>query len=313
MYQFLLALLMLCCLPPCVATAQDAASLVPRVGLNRLAMGIADGPAPLRADLARIALSELAAVYAAEAEVARQDMLSRAKQRELSTWANAVAKLATDYATLAESVTLTTPVHLSIGPESNLHLVVAGRLVVVSSPRMREQAEFEQRVITRFCELNRCEGLLDEPATAVATTIDGKTSATQWSFSQQAGPVCGTSDGLEFQFMNMDNLARKRRVCARVVTELNTLAAAIAQKTADGVRVDWNRLAIHSLPDGEEHHVMLNGVGDYLQLPLPALAVREGMFIVVRPWLAAKVNGEHYSLVVLHAGRRLAAPGQTLE
>jgi hypothetical protein len=312
MYRDLLVLLLLYCLPLGTAMAQGVAHLAPVSGLNRLAANIANGPAPLRSDLARIAFTELAAVYADEAERAHREMRDRAKQRELSSWAAAVRDLAAEFAALAETVTPDTPVQVSIGPEHGLYLLVEGRPVMVSSPRMREQVAFEQRVIAHFCALNQCRGLLDEPAMATAATATGKTATPQWSFSQVAGPVCGTGDGLEFQFMNADNIGRKRAACARIVSELNTLATALTQQTAGGIRLDWNRLAIHPLPDGDEQ-VILNGEGDYLRLRLPVLAARPELFAVLRSWLAAKVKGRLYPLVVLHAERMLEPPGQTLE
>ena len=315
MYTPRLIRVLLCCLPLCtgLTQAQVAAQPAPVYRLNRLAAHLADGPAPLRADLARIAISELAAAYTDEAGRARRDRRHRSQQGDLWRWAAAVERLAANYTALAESITPDTPVQVSIGPSDSVYLIVAGRPVGVSSPRMREQAAFEQRVIARFCELNRCEDLLDEPDTPAAPATAYQPSTAQWSFSQQAGPVCGTGDGLEFQFQNTDNLERKRAVCAQVVAELNTLAAAIAHDQAGGIRVDWNTLAVRTLPDGDAQQVTLNGEGDYLQLSLPALAMRQDLLAIVRPWLAAKVNGQRYSLVVINAGQRLAAPGQVLE
>ncbi|MGB5259257.1 MAG: hypothetical protein WBO34_01905 [Gammaproteobacteria bacterium] len=297
------------------ATAQDAqfpAYSTPTYRLNELAMAIADEHVMLRVDLARIALSELAAIYDEEAEQARRDMRLKAEKPGLWRWSTAVKDLAADYATLAGSITLTTPIEVRVGPDNSLHLVINGRLVAVSSPRMNEQLAFEQHVIEQFCNLNRCADLLDDPAIALVPMTSQRSVDTRWSFSQGMGPVCETTDGLQFQFRNMDNLDRKRDACSRAVRELNDLASAIARNMAAGVRVDWGRLAIHPLADGNEQ-VTLNREGDYLRLPLPALAERKELFIIVRPWLAAKSQGTPYQLVVLHAGELLGPPGFPLE
>jgi hypothetical protein len=315
MHRYLLLLPLLGGLLVCTAPtrAQQAAHPAPAYRLNRLAANIADGPAMLRADLARIAIDELAMAYADEAARARRDKRRRAQQSDLWRWAAAVEGLAAEYSALAATITFDTPVEINVGPDDDLHLVVAGRSVVVGNPRMREQAAFEQRVIARFCELNLCRDLLDEPDLPVTATAAARRHAEpQWSFSQQAGPVCSTDDGLEFQFRNMEDIGRKREACARVAAELNTLAMAIAQDVAGGIRVDWNRLVIQHLPDGDEQ-VILNGEGDYLRLSLPLLVARQELINVVRPWLAAKVSGQRYTLVVLNAGRLLAPPGRPME
>lgn len=294
------------------AIALKPAFATPTYRLNALAMAIADEHVILRVDLARIALSELAAIYDEEAERARRDMRHKAKKPGLWRWSAAVKELAAEYAALADSITFTTPIEVSIGAENSLYLAIDGRMVAVSSPRMNDQADFEQRVITQFCNLNRCEDLLDNPDIAVASPVPQRSDETRWSFSQGAGPVCETADGLQFQFRNMDNLGRKRDICARAVTELNAIASAIARDMEAGVRIDWNRLEISPLADGDEM-VTLNREGDHLRLRLPTLVERAELFIIVRPWLAAKAQGTPYSLVVLHAGQLLGTPGHPLE
>ena len=288
------------------------ARATPAYRLNDLAIAITDEPVTLRVDLARIALAELATIYDEEAERARRDVHRQGRKSGLMRWSRAVRDLALDYATLAESITLSTPVEVSIGPENSLYLTVDGRMVAVSSPRMNEQLEYEQRVIEQFCSLNRCEDLLNDPAILVKTTTPQPTGMTRWAFSQHMGPVCETADGLQFQFRNLENLGRKRDTCARVVDELNTLSAAIARHTAVGTRVDWDQLIIAPQTDGNDQ-VTLNLEGDFLRLPLPYLAEREQLLIVIRPWLAAKVRGTPYTLVVLHAGELLGPPGYPLE
>ena len=281
--------------------AQNTAQHAPAYSLNQLAARVADEPVPLQSDLARIALTELAAVYADEAEQARYEMRHRAKKPALRRWSVAVQKLADDYAALAETVTLSTPIQVSIGPEGSLYLQLDGKLVVVSSPRMNEQSAFEQRVVERFCNLNRCADLLDAPVLPVPAKTRITRTTTLWSFSQNAGPTCISRDGLEFMFKNSDNLVQKRDACARVVAELNILATALAREIATGTRIDWRQLAVHARVDGDEQ-VSLNGTGHYLRLPLPTLAPRRELLKRVRPWLAAKTQGTPVTFVILNAG-----------
>jgi hypothetical protein len=299
--------LICCLLVPAMAPTQAAAQ--PR--LNQLAARLAEGPASLQADLARIALSELAAVYADEAQRAQQDMRRHPDDHNLHGWAAGVQRLSNDYATLADTVSADTPIELGIGPDHSLNLIVAGRLAVISSPRMNEQAAFEQRIIGQFCTLNRCEDLLDDPVASEG--VDSTSPPPQWNFSDQAGPVCTSDDGLEFQFRTLDNLDRKRAACASAVTELHRLSSAITRETATGIRVDWGTLAIYSRPDPDQQKVVLNSNGDSVQLSLPFLAAQQELFAMVRPWLAANVRDERYTLVVINAGRLLAPPGQALE
>jgi hypothetical protein len=279
--------------------------------LGQLAASLADAPAPLQADLARIALSELAAVYSDEADRAQQDTRHRTGDKKLYGWVAGVRRLAQEYTTLAESVSDDTPIRLAMGPDHSLHLQVGGQLVVISSPRMNEQTAFEQRIVSKFCQAHRCEGLVGEPANYAAA--ESASEHAQWEFSDHAGPSCRNGDGLVFQFASMTHLKQKRVACDTALAELYRLAVAIARESATGIRVDWGAVAIYNRPEPDQQKVVLNHHGDSLQLSLPFLSERPQLFNLVRPWLAANVRGVHYSLVIINAGGLLATPGHTLE
>ncbi|UCC57188.1 MAG: hypothetical protein JSU75_05535 [Gammaproteobacteria bacterium] len=301
-------LIFLCALSLC-APLLPAQEQMPSYALSQLAEGIADGPAVLRSDLAQIALDEMALEYAREAEQARTEMRRWKKKASLARWSGEVQKLADHYADLAVTITPATPIDIRTGPDGSLYLHVAGQLVVVTIPRMNEQYAFEQQIAARFCEINHCADLVDEPVPAVPAKRPVLRAKTLWSFSQDAGPTCSSPDGLEFMYRNTDNLGQKRETCARVVGELKVLAKAIEGEIATGARVDWQRLAIHTLAEGGEQ-VILNGTGDTLVLSLPTLAPRPELLKRIRPWLTAKVNGTPYTLVILHAEQLLAPAKQ---
>lgn len=260
----------------------------------------------MRADFAVAAIAEMVVDYNAEANRARREARSHAGDRDLGRWAVAVDTYAAKLTIIANSVTPDTPVTVAIGADNSISLDIDGTPVLVSSPRVREQSAFEQRVLDRFCTLYPCDDLIAEyrPAQTTVTTTD---TQTYWSFSQQAGPTCSTGDGLEFQFQDMTNIGGKRKACDSIVKELNALATALAWNLSNGNRIDWNRLAIHTLPGGEEHQVELAGGGSTIRLPLPALAETSRLFELVRPWLAAKVGGQpDYRLVIINADELMA-------
>jgi hypothetical protein len=303
-------LYLLLCLPPCPAGARQPASDLPlspaTSQIKRLAAALDDAPKTMRADFAVAAIAEMVLDYTEEANRARREARSHARDRDLGRWAVAVDTYATKLTAIANSVTPDTPVTVAIGADNSISLDINGTPVLVSSPRVREQHDFEQRVLNRFCTLYPCDDLIAEyrPAQTAITYTD---TETYWSFSQQAGPTCSTGDGLEFQFQDMTNIGGKRKACASIVEELNALATALAWNLSNGNRIDWNRLAIHALPGGEEHQIELTGSGNTLRLPLPALAETSRLFELVRPWLAAKVVGQSsYRLVIINADELMA-------
>ena len=305
-------ILLLTCLLATPAGAGPVMALQPALRLTTLATRLADGPAPLQADLARIALQALSDVYAQEAERARQDLRNQPRNHDLQGWIAGVQRLAQEYAALAEQITPDTPVELSVGPDHSLHMVVDGRLVVVSSPRMNEQRTFEQDIIRQFCTLNRCDDLVQMPEAAALPGAEAN-PAIQWTFSEHVGPSCSSGDGLVFQFRNLRNLARKRTACASALSELHRLAAAIGHEIAAGARMDWDALAIYDRPEPDRQKVVLNHDGESVQLSLPFLSTHPELLQQVVPWLDAKVRGRPFSLVLINAGERLGVHGDATD
>jgi hypothetical protein len=302
--------LLLCCLNPHPALARDPAPETPTASaslqINRLAAALVDAPEAMRADFAVAAIAEMIVDYNAEADLARREARTHARDHDLERWAAAVDAYAAELTSIANSVAPDTPVRVAIGTGNNISLEIDGTPVLVSSPRVREESAFEQRVLDRFCNLYPCDDLIAEyrPPQPVAAT---SSSEIHWSFSQQAGPSCSTGDGLEFQFQDMTDIGRKRAACERVIKELNVLAQAITARLSYGSRIDWNRLSIRSLPGEEEQQVELAGAGSSIRLPLAALSETTRLFELVRPWLAAKVAGQsEYRLVVINAGSLMA-------
>lgn len=291
---------------PCGPAAGAAVEPAGRPPLARLAARLGDGPAPLRADLAGAAAMELAAAYGREADRARAELQRRPGDRDLRRWMRAVEDLAADMAALAARVTPLTPVEVRIGPDNGVQLIVEGRPMLVNSPRPREQRALERRVIERFCSLNLCSADLLEEAVPAQTPPASAAAAPLWSFSR-AGPVCSTDNGLEFQFDSPSDLREKRSACTAVVAQLEHLAEAVAHDIAEGARIDWNALALIATSDPERQRLRLNREGDELQVRAPALLAAPELFALTRSWLAARVRGERYHLVILHADRLMAA------
>jgi len=294
----------LCGLLLLAAAASAAGAGQPLSRLNRIAIAISKEAEPVRADFALIAISEMTAAHTAEAERARQDARSSKNRRDLLRWAGAVDDYAAELAAVGETLTPETPVDISLGHDNSIYLNIAGRPVVVGTPRAQAQAEFEQRIIERFCAAYRCDDFVAGLEPAVARPVPGQPPS--WSFSQYAGPSCSTADGLELQFRTMQDLRRKREICSQLVAELYQLLAAIDTESGAGVRLDWNRLEIRGNPGAEQQLVVLNGNGDTLLLAVPGLAEVPDFLHRSLPWLAARVRGESYHLVLLNADSLLA-------
>jgi hypothetical protein len=285
------------------AANQAAASAV-----VQLARVLQDSPLPMRSDFAWLALTQMAEFYSEEAVRARTETRNTARAGDVSQWAAAVDGYARKLAALAGTITSVTPISVSVGSDDSVQIYVAGQPVILTEAISGQQSVYEQRLLDRFCTLYICEDLLPDleaggraiPATSAAAAD----TTAYWSFSQHAGPVCMTDDGLEFQFQQLAGLGEKRAACSRVVAELGELARAIAYEQQQGVRINWDVLQVLPAPADEPQRVLL-AAGVEIRLLLPMLADIPKLLGIVRPWLTARVRGEDYPLVVLNADRLL--------
>jgi hypothetical protein len=268
-------------------------------------MALADAPEPMRADFAVIAIAQMAEVHRAEAERARQEAPQLAKDRDPLRWAGAVDAYAAQLLAIADAISPQTTVIIKTGAANDVYLVIDGTPVMVNGPVATQQVAFEQQIIERYCTLYPCNELLAGYQAPLPPSQSDQ-AATHWSFSQNAGPVCSSADGLEFQFRDMENLPGYRKACAQIMAELDTLVRGIRHSRSSGVRVEWNSLAIHALSGSEHHQITLNTAGAVILAPLPGLATTPQLLTLVGPWLASRVSGNSYRLVVINADRHLA-------
>jgi len=272
----------------------------------QLARVLHDSPLPMRSDFAWLALTQMAGFYIEEAARARMESRNTPRARDAMQWAASVEDYARKISTLADSITSATAIDISVGIDGSVQIYVEKQPVILTGAISGQQSVYEQRVLERFCILYSCEDLLPaldigarEPA-AASTSRDEATA--YWSFSQHAGPVCMTDDGLEFQFQQMTGLGEKREACNRAVAELGELAGAMIREQQQGVRIDWSALQVLPAAADEPQRVRLAAHVE-IRLQLPMLAEHPELLRIVRPWLQARIRGESYSLVVLNAGR----------
>jgi len=303
--------LLLCAALGCLALARpslaDAGQLAASEAIDRLAKRLQGAPLALRSDLARAVLSELILAYGQEAIRARSEFRRTSFPAGSSRWTVAVDALVRDLQRLLEGLSPQTPVQVSAQGVQTLYVIVDGNPVLLIGPRADENRLLEQRVLERFCSRNDCDDLIGDRQSK-ASVAGHSGSPALWRFSDPAGPVCASGDGLELQFRNDVYLEEKREACTRIMAELDRLANRLRNGIESGKTVDWNRLAIDSTTGANLQRIVLNGEGDYVVMSLPSLARANKLFVQVLPWLAARVGEKRYNLVILNADTKLGLP-----
>lgn len=260
------------------------------VKLGDLAEALSGGPTYMQADFAWSAVYEMSLAFAEEAGDGRADLARHKNKRDLRRWTRNIQDYAEHLATIAEAITIDTPVSVGRDGGGQVQLVIAGRPIIVSGPRISEPGALEKRIIARFCGLHPCDAFRPAVARsepAVASRPRRRTVSTEWRFDGRGGALCVAANGIELRFADTDGLAAKRRWCRDLAVELEALAQRLAELSAN--TLDWKALAVLD-DDGIRTLVHLNKDGDYFEQYLPLLAADPRLLTRSHSWLRTRVK-----------------------
>jgi len=254
-----------------------------------------------RAGFTGAALTELIAVYMAEADLARADAAQRepAARGKLLGWSQAVNLYAEQLLLLLDDVEQGFPVSLRLERHGSLTASVADRTVIFAHPRATQQAAYEMRVLKDFCSNYDCQRMTvtaQESAPIPAAAV-GLTPL--WTFTAR-GPVC-SYDAIEIQFQSSKNLPIKRGLCVQLMREVTALSRELAWQGRHGVVIDWAALAVTATEDRTEHLVSLNTLGDAVVVKLPLLFAAPLLLADITGWLSFRAAGKEPLPISLRA------------
>jgi hypothetical protein len=258
-------------------------------------------PPEEQSDFALTALAELAAVYMAEADLARAQAAGRdpGGRARLWSWSVAVDQYANQLLLLIDDAEQGFPVVLRPGQHGDVTITVADRVVILGHPRPGQQAAYEQRVLMDFCSGHDCERMTATDARPAPIPPSATRANPLWTFTDR-GPVC-SNEGLEVHYSSAENLSTLRSLCEQLAVEAAALVSELSWQTRHGVEIDWDGLAVSATPGRPEHLLRVNPAGDSILLTMPLVYASENLLADIKPWLYARVTGGDPTAVRLDA------------
>ncbi len=258
-------------------------------------------PPDEQADFALAALGELAAVYMAEADLARTQAAGQGDsgRARLWSWSVAVDQYASQLLLLMDDVEQGYPVVLRSAQHTDVTITVADRVVMLGHPRPDQQGAYEQRVLMDFCSGHECERITVTDATPAPIPLSQARANPLWTFTDR-GPIC-SNEGIEVYFRSAENLPSLRGLCEQLAVEATALASELTWQTRHGVEIDWDGLAVSATPGRPEHLLRVNAAGDSILLTMPLLFASENLLVDLKPWVYARVTGGESAAVRLDA------------
>ena len=250
-----------------------------------------------KAEFVRISLEEMAYAFSEEAEKAREEFEARLRnpnkkgdkdeEKDPRKWISATNSYAGRLQGLSESLTSDSYVDVRVSHEGAVILVVGGRNVIVSGPRIDRPEVLENRIIERVCVDTNCNQL--ESASLAPAAFDPLGG--RWNFDDSSAPVFTTNNGLNFLFDDGGNLSGKERACVAVAQELDNIIQALKNMLWQNSAVDWDTIAILRDPNDTLQKLRINRAGDFVRMQLPQLAQTPYVLQSAMPWVRSQVGG----------------------
>jgi hypothetical protein len=232
------------------------------------------------------------------------------ERRKHLRWASATRRYAAELERFAAGLAAgAATVEIQRSAEGSVYLYLDRRPLVVTSMDLRRPETLEERIVEDWCARFDCVFLDDlQAATALeppAGTSPRPASAARarWLFGDRGVPTFATSDGLVFEFDEIDDREHKQRLCLEVAAELRVAAALIMRAEREGYGVDWEAVGV--VPGSGGARLVLDRHGTFVRANLPRLALAPGLLASARPWLRARLAGKTYEQRFVNAERAL--------
>ncbi|MFW5454617.1 hypothetical protein [Thioalkalivibrio sulfidiphilus] len=258
--------------------------------------------APVQSHMAFASLTLEAMVQAYEEELGESGLArgaDAARDRRLDRWRQATALQLRELDQAWQWLNVAEEVRVRADRQGQVMLLLDGRPVLVSWPRMRDQARREAELLQRFCADHPCGETRAQGTARAVQGTDWVNGA--WSFSQDRRPGWESETGVRCEYPDLRDREAREAQCRALALELDTLARVLAQVQREGGRIEWQTIRVHEEPGGGQR-VTVNAREDFLLLPLEAVSRHSLDWRATQRWLERRVRGVHSAETVLPAG-----------
>ncbi|MCC5868703.1 MAG: hypothetical protein JJU27_09330 [Gammaproteobacteria bacterium] len=265
----------------------------------------AEMPEDARLDLAHLIIDAVAAAYESELDQILIEPQQRASdQRRVASWSRATAQLLAELRSAQADLLTAENLMLRTDPQGQILLLIDGRAVWASWPRLSAQTRLERQVAAQFCARHACPRDDDEEAPGLQV-IDAAPRQGHWTLSQHNPPTWESEAGVRCEFADFSDRSSKEASCRSLVADLENLASALRTTMRRGTRIDWPSLSLRAEMSDGLHGFTVNPQGDYITVFVPALASHPIDWRETRRWLQAHLDDRHEPATI----RRVQAPG----
>jgi len=249
---------------------------------------ILNGDPSEQARFAVIAIEIMVASFMDELE--RADVEARGNRQDDLSWKIGTRRYIEHLRSIAASIQRGSALRIIKEPHTATRLVIEGEQVMLSAPRLEDQAVFERNIAENVCRYAECIGR--------GATIEGRVAERSsrlesgWEFGRKAPPTYSSSDGLQCIFRDRRHLKLKKDACLSLVYELRLLAEAFLALDAHGKRIEWRALRIDHVGAGKEQKVTYSSNGSFVRMHLPRLLRAEALWREAIPWIKANLQGK---------------------
>lgn len=262
----------------------------------------ADMPEDARIDLAHLVIEAVAAAYEAELDQVLLEAQPRASdQARVASWSRATAQLLAELRSAQAALLTTEQLMLRTDQQGQIMMLIDGRALWASWPRLSAQMRLEREVAATFCSQHACPDDDDEAQAQGLPAMEAAPRQGQWTLSQHSPPTWESEEGVRCEFPDVSDRNTKEASCRALAMDLHSLASVLRTTLHRGTRIDWPSLSLRAQMSDGLHGVTINPQGDYITLYLPALASQPVDWREARRWLQAQLDDRNAPATVRRA------------
>lgn len=251
----------------------------------------AEMPEDARLDLADLIIEAVVAAYESELDQVLQEPQQRASdQQRVASWSRATAQLLAELRSAQAALLTAETLMLRTDRQGQIMLLIDGRALWASWPRLSAQTRLERQVAAQFCSQHACPGDDEGEAAPEVRAVDPAPRQGHWTLSQHNPPTWESEEGVRCEFADFSDRSAKEASCRALVADLHKLAAALRTTMRRGTRIDWPSLSMRTEMSEGLHGITINPQGDYITLFVPALASHPIDWHESRRWLQAQLE-----------------------
>lgn len=252
-------------------------------------------------EFARIALSQLYAVYEKELHRSKSERPSKPKKiRKLYRWRKATSDYLYEIDDVLSHLLVGYNFSFYVNKQDRIIISVSGKALMISGLNYSTDRSLEINILNEFCRLYDCQSYLSEQGEQYVQysepTVNGF-----WLMDKSHKADFFTHSGITYRFADLTNREKKQEWAISLTQELLFLVKTLELTEKRGYKISPHAITVEKAVTSEGNiKVTLNDKGEFVNISAPIIRKSTEIFSQLKPWIVnAQLNKDESDLAII--------------